>query len=480
MKEKIMDILKIIKYWPVLTGLILVMIGLGTYLAWYSGNEPDGTQEFTTSTISTGDIRISAFGSGTLIAAEELQVGFQTGGTVREILVETGDIVQEGDVLAVLYVEDLEDALADAEAALRELTSDASVAKAALELAEAQKEVLTAESTLSFYLSPYVFKSEIRLRDAQGALNSALKEVEENSSDEATQLVIELQDVVDHTELSLALNWETYYEEYVPDFFNFPWRDRFGFWHDYYDPPSELDVTGVWAELAAAEARVEEAEYYLAALTDGSIPAEAYGSKITALEKAAGNVVEALERFEAASLISPTDGTVIKINLAEEESIGIEKVITIARLDPPTLEVSLDEGDWSLVNVGSPVEVTFDALPEKVYLGEVTFVDPTLQANRNTTVVSALVALDVTETGWAGLPLSSAASIELIAGETSDAILLPIDGLQEASADRGFVLVKNGGEFLSREVELGLWDVLYVEVLDGLSAGDVVLIGEIE
>jgi len=148
-------------------------------------------------------------------------------------------------------------------------------------------------------------------------------------------------------------------------------------------------------------------------------------------------------------------------------------------MDPPTLEVALDEGDWSLVKEGSRVEVVFDPLPEKTYLGEVTFVYPSLQASRDTNVVNALVALDVNETGWAGLPLSSAASIELIAGETSDAVLLPIDGLQESSAKQGIVLVENDGEFISREVELGLWDVLFVEVLDGLNAGDVVLIGEL-
>lgn len=293
-------------------------------------------------------------------------------------------------------------------------------------------------------------------------------------------MVIEAQEAVDHAELSLALNWETYYEEYVPDFFNFAWRDRFGFWHDYYDPPSELEVSEVWAELAAAEARVEEAEYYLEALTEGSISEEAYGSRITELEKAAESVAEARDNFEAATLTSPTGGMVIEINLVEEESIGTKKVITIARMDPPTLEASLDEGDWSLVKEGNRVEVVFDALPEKIYVGEVSFVDPSLQASRDTNVVNALVALDVSDTGWAGLPLSSAASIEVIAGETSDAVLLPIDGLRESSGDRGIVLVENSGEFMSREVELGLWDVLYVEVLDGLNAGDVVLIGELE
>jgi len=464
----------------VLAGVVLVISGLGIIQVLGSDTGSEDKPDITTSTITTGDIRLSAHGSGNLIAAQEIQVGFAYGGVVEEILVEIGDTVQVGEVLAVLYDEELQDDLTRAEANYLELTSDAAIATAALDLAEAQKDVLTAHSTLSFYLSPYVYKAEIRLRYAQDELVNAINEAAENSSEEAEQRVVEAQAVVNHAELSLALNWETYNEKYVPDFYNFRWRDEFGFWHDYYAPPSEIEVAEVWAELAAAEARVDEAELYLAALVEGSIPEEAYGSKITNLEIAAENLTDAAEKLEEARLTTSMEGVVMEIKLTEEETIGTDKVFTIARLNPPTLEAAFDEGDWSMVMEGSPVEVIFDALPERIYQGEIFFVDPTLQKSQNTTVVSALVELDLNETGWAGLPLLSASSIEVIAGEVNDAVLLPIDGLQESSVDQGIVLVENDGEFISREVELGLWDVLYVEVLDGLSAGDVVLIGDLK
>ena len=472
---------KAVRYWPVFAGLILIIIGLGIFQILHTDKGSEDTPGITTSTITTGDIRLSAYGSGTLIAADEVFVGFEYEGVVDEILVEVGDTVQEGDILVKLYDEEMQDELAEKEADLRELTSEATVAAAALELAEAQKDVLSAESTLSFYLSPYVYKSEIRLRNAQNELISAFKETEENPSDGADQRAIEAQEAVDHAELSLALNWETYYEEYVPDFFNFPWRDLFGFWHDYFDPPSEIEVDQVLAELAAAEARVEEAEYYLAAMTEGYISEDAYGSKVTALEKVAESVAEAREKLEAASLTAPLDGVVLKINLTKEQSIGTTKVITIARLDPPTLEASFDEGDWSLVKVGFPVEIIFDTLPEKSYRGQIIFVDPTLQTRQNTSTVSALVELDVTETGWANFPLLSAATVEVIAGEVKDAILLPVDGLQEENGDQGLVnIVHDGGETIQKEVEIGLRDVLYVEITEGLSVGDVVVIKSFE
>ena len=438
----------------------------------------DNEIDQTTATIGRGDIRISGFGSGTLISSEEKELGFEYGGMVAEILVEVGDMVEKGDLLAVLEDDDLQETLKREKAELWELTSDAAEAAAALELAEAQKAVLTAESTLRFYLSPYVFKGEIRLREAEWALNQAEQNAVLIPSDEADQRVVDAREIVDQAALSQALNWETYYEEYVPDFFNFRWRDRFGFWHDYYDPPSDIEVALVWAELSSAEARVEEAENYLAALVGGAISEEAFGSNITALERTADNVSDAQEKLDASSLFAPLDGVVLEINFSEKETVGPNKTITIAQLDPPTLEASFDEGDWSLIKEGYPVEVIFDALPEKTYLGTIIFVDPTLKTRQNTTTVSALVELELSLTGWADLPLSSGASIEVIGGESDNVVLLPTEGLQEDRGDLGTVLVYKDGEYLLEEIELGLRDVLYVEVLSGLSVGDLVLIGE--
>ena len=478
------------KYWPAFLLICIALAGFGIYQLTLSGQSSEAEPAQTTATINTGDIRISAFGSGTLTSAVEVELAFEEGGVIEEILVETGDEIEEGQLLARLDEDDLQEDLMEAEGNLREMTSGAAVAAAALELAEAQKDVLTAESTLSFYISPYVFKSEIRLREAEEALQEAIQNAFLNPSSEADQKVIEAQEAVEVAELSLELNWETYYDEYVPDFFDFkwidpwvpPWRDAEGklhfYWHHYYDPPSEDEVAVAWAELAVAEARVGEAEAYLALLTDGDAPEDAAGSQLTALEYAIDDLVQAQEALEASRLVAPMDGVVIDINVQENDQVSSDNgVMTIAQLEPVTLEVSFDEGDWSLVKERNTVEVIFDALPEKTYIGQITFVDPTLLTSRNTTIVSALVELDTSGTGWIDLPLSSGASIEVVSGEVNDGVLLPFEGLQQDEGERGIVLVEKNGEYSEQEVELGLRDVLYVEVISGLSAGDKVLIG---
>jgi len=474
--------IKFKKYWPLLFVIVMLLAGFSVYKLVNSEPESDTISNITTSTIRAGEIRVSAFGNGSLISASEVELGFEYGGVVDEILVEIGDVVVEGQILATLDDEKLIDNLEIEQAAMRELTSAASVAAAALELAETQKAVLSAESELRFLISPYVFRSELRLREAQIELQNANSNANINPSEEADQRITEAQEAVDHATLSLALNWETYTEEYVPDFFNFRWRDAYGFWHDYYSPPSETEVAVVWAELAVAEARVEEAEAYLAALTDSEIPDDAYGSQLVKFEIAGKLVSDAQEALDASRLVAPVSGMIVELNIQQLQSIGTINIVTIAQLEPPTLEVSFDESDWSLIKVGNSVEVIFDALPEKIYLGKIVFVDPTLKSRQNsTTSVITLVEIDISQSVWVNFPLLSGATVEVIAGEAQGVVLLPIEGLQIDDGDQGKVqLIQENGETVEQEIELGIRDVLFVEVTRGLSVGDVILIGSIE
>lgn len=166
---------RLTKYWPVFVLICVGLVGFGIYQLVVNDQSSEKESAQTTATITTGDLRISAFGSGTLISAAEVEIGFEQDGIVNQILVETGDEISEGQLLARLDDDDLQDDLLEAEQNLRELTSDAAIAAAALEIAEAEKAVLSAESKLSFFISPYVFKSEIRLREAELELQKALQ-----------------------------------------------------------------------------------------------------------------------------------------------------------------------------------------------------------------------------------------------------------------------------------------------------------------
>ncbi len=55
-----------------------------------------------------------------------------------------------------------------------------------------------------------------------------------------------------------------------------------------------------------------------------------------------------------------------------------------------------------------------------------------------------------------------------------------MEALQEQQGNEGIVLLLKNDEVTRQSVELGLRDVIYVEVTGGLSAGDVVVIENLE
>ncbi|MCK4958211.1 MAG: hypothetical protein KAT00_02400, partial [Planctomycetes bacterium] len=88
----------------VIVGAILIVV-VGSSFAYYNiaylpaqtADEP----EIQTATVRQGDLVVYASGSGVLIAGDEIELGFGTNGPVAEILVQPGDQVIAGDVLAV-------------------------------------------------------------------------------------------------------------------------------------------------------------------------------------------------------------------------------------------------------------------------------------------------------------------------------------------------------------------------------------------
>lgn len=92
-------------------------------------------------TASTGDIATTVVGTGTLAADTANDVKVPTGIKIREVMVESGDKVKEGDVLATLDEASLAEALADAQEQIAEIDEEINDAK---------------EDTQSSYIKTYV------------------------------------------------------------------------------------------------------------------------------------------------------------------------------------------------------------------------------------------------------------------------------------------------------------------------------------
>jgi HlyD family secretion protein len=228
------------------------------------------------------------------------------------------------------------------------------------------------------------------------------------------------------------------------------------------------------SEIAAAKTAQRQAELNLQQALLGR------ESDALSLAQSQLNLEAAQSALADTTLVAPMDGTIMTVNgsVGENASAGF---ITMADLEQPLIEIYLDETDLDKVGMGFDVDVIFDALPNDVFSGHIIQIDPMLSNLNGVTTVRALVLLD--EDSFAkpqNLPVGLNATVDVIGGRASGALLVPVEALREISTGEFAVFVLEDGEPKLRFVEVGLMDFTFAEILSGLEAGETVTTGIVE
>jgi len=233
-------------------------------------------------------------------------------------------------------------------------------------------------------------------------------------------------------------------------------------------------------EIALAEANLALAEAKYETLKDGVDPAEVALAEAN-LANAQANLALASEDQAVVDLLASMDGTIMSISANVGEAVGTNAILVMADLEQPVLEVYLDEADLDKAAVGFEVEVVFDSLPDDMYTGHVTEVSPSLETVSNVDAVLVWVQLDTDSFSKPqSLPVGSNASVDVIGGRTQNAVLVPVEAVREIGPNEYAVFVMEDGEPKLRIVTVGLMDYTSAEVLTGLSAGEIVTTGVVE
>src|SRR5512145_2296886 len=169
--------------------LLAALIGMG-YFAYsrFASQGSTGTADETalqTAKATRGDLVLFADGTGTIIPAAEASLGFGTSGQVSEIYVQVGDQVEAGQVLAKLDDSEEQVALAEAQAAMNALTSDAAIAEAEQTLGDARTSFDTAKEVLAYLISPEVLYWEEKVIEREQTLAEAQAAAQTDTSDAA-------------------------------------------------------------------------------------------------------------------------------------------------------------------------------------------------------------------------------------------------------------------------------------------------------
>ena len=129
------------------------------------------------------------------------------------------------------------------------------------------------------------------------------------------------------------------------------------------------------------------------------------------------------------------------------------------------------EQDIGLVKTGAKVSVRITAYPDKVFNGTVTYVYPTLKAETR----SVAVRVELANPGQLLKP-AMFAQVELAVGSKAEVLAVPDSAVIDSGTRRIVLVQVKEGRFEPREVQLGARSENYVEVRDGVQAGERVVV----
>jgi len=170
---------------------------------------------------------------------------------------------------------------------------------------------------------------------------------------------------------------------------------------------------------------------------------------------------------------SPATGVVLeKPSIEGMRFMPGEMLYRIADLSSLWLIADVFEQDLSIVMQGQAVRIKVDSYPEKVFTGRVAFIYPTVAPETRT----AKVRIELANPGELLKP-SMYASVEVAAGSVRSRGLTVPDSAVLDSGIRQIVLIERGeGLYEPREVRIGTRGDGFVQVIDGVKEGEMVVV----
>ena len=466
-----------------------------------------------TYTVQRGTVVDEVKVTGFVAAIKQQELSFTQNGFLKVLYVDRTDVVTEGQLLAELDLGDLPNQLRQAEVALEQaqLQLDRNKAQREFALRRAQLDLADAQARVRELQSPDpqdVAAAERAVANAQ----AALEETRANASAAKTQAEIALREASNRLP-PIQAAYLTALEA---------WRDIEGKPNDWrFDAVKEAylraDAELKSAENAVAQAQVAydtarqnegpavrtaesalaDAQARLAELTGApdaqelAVAQRAVQRAQVAVEEASqqggdseleGRVASArleVERIQgqiaSGRLYAPFAGVVSEIGARPGDSIEAYKaVVTI--IDDSELEL-LVEGvtsqDANRIGLGQEVAITFSRVPGQTYSGVVTKLPTAATSSAATINPDRAFHIDFQQPDTE-LEVGDLAQVIVTLKKVDDALWLPPEAVR-AFEGRRFVVLKDGDRQRRQDVRVGIISLDRVEILEGLSEGDVVV-----
>jgi RND family efflux transporter MFP subunit len=367
--------------------------------------------------------------SGTLKPIKEVMVIPQIPGKVSKVHVEVGQQVKEGDVLIELEAGDVEQQIAQAQAAYEASKASVELSKKRLSELESQKSKMEAE----------ISKIDKQIDDAQKALAQAKQAIEPE--------IARLEEMRQKGAIT--------------------------------DEQFEEQKTKLEEQLKPLQDGLEKLVQQKAALEKSKLEIESaiksmpYDSKT--LDAQLNQAKMALDAAKGAAdklkLLSPIDGVVSSLSVQTGQMAAqASPPVTIIDMTALILDIRLSEFDVVKVQPGQKVDVYVDAAGSQPVEGVVEWVSPSTDPRSQAYGVRVKI-----DNSPGKLRPGMFARAGLVLDKKENVVVVPKRAIVR-QGDQAYVFVIKGGSVERREVQVGMDDGERIEVISGLNSGEQVVV----
>ncbi|MEX2410934.1 MAG: efflux RND transporter periplasmic adaptor subunit [Candidatus Paceibacterota bacterium] len=458
------------RYW--VTTVIIIAVALFIFLP---GEGPIYESEI----VARGDVSEIISGTGFVSAEDEVNLSFETSGTVNQVFINEGDSVVRGQILASLDSQILQDEVDSARASL--LSQEAQLQEMYAGLSATEEAV-----------------AKEKLETA--ILNLLTSDIEAHFTGDQIE-----GSIYSYTPPTISGTYKsTEQGEYVIEIYNSNSSSGYSFRYSGLEDGSEevsiekpipLGIRGLYIQFPESFAKGDGVEWtiripnirssqyttrrqaYEQALADynlakeGSRP-EQIQAQEAQVAQARANYQKAQNALSRATLYSPINGVVRSVPTVGENITSAQNAFYILSNSEYHITLYIPESDIANVSIGNTAEVDFIAFSNEIFDAEVGYISPAAEIKDGVTVFKTrLFFNEIDPRVRAGMT----ADVDIYTETINDAVTIP--GRAVYRTDEGnFVRVTNDREIEERQVELGLrgYDGR-VEIKSGLEENEEVI-----
>jgi len=478
--------------WIIAGVVILIFVG------WLIFGRGKSVNSFQTGFVTKQNLEETVLSTGQVVSGTDLQLGFQSGGVVKQIYVKEGDMVKRGQTLAILNQSSALASLTTARGSLaqaqanydkliagatpeeinnginviksRQITMDGAYSDALSTLSDARLKSYNALSAVTTLQNTYFTNFSQDAKDGKAQIQTALTLLESSlSTAEASRLPAEID-----TAVSTAINSlntisnalkvirdtldTTYYYGLVPD-----------------SEKTAIDTQRTYINTALASVISNQQAISTAKISLLQSRPEIDLAKAQILS-AQGQVDAAQAVLNNTILDAPEDGIITQVDIkVGEQATATKEVIVLQNVSDLHTEADVSEANIASLQVGQTIDYTFDALgPDSHFTGKVLTINPA------STVISGVVNYLVKGSidNVPDLKPGMTANMTILVEQKNDALAVPSTAVINKN-DKYYVRVIDNSKtrtYHEVQVKTGLQaDGGLIEILSGLNGGQEII-----